>query len=266
MIGKNRIATLRRFRHSSGTHGHSAFTLVELLVVVSIIALLVSIMLPSLKMARERSKQTKCMANLRSIGGAIQTYSAENRGWFPAYPTMGRWGFRVAPRQKTSPSSPLESWGLQSVLEIGCAPRVLPNGLAYPTPVSKPVYLAGDDPTWLCPSNPGPKNKEVQWAQWRNTYSYASNSSENFYFADRLLSGPDAATKRNIPFVFDNTTNLPGESGFIGPFGPTGYNILAADQQAPHRIKGNQKGVSDYWLAWYIDGHVNMNVFNKLHQ
>lgn len=61
-------------RHNSS----SAFTLVELLVVVAIIALLLSILLPSLASAREQAKRTKCLANLKDIGSASVIYATDD--------------------------------------------------------------------------------------------------------------------------------------------------------------------------------------------
>jgi prepilin-type N-terminal cleavage/methylation domain-containing protein len=63
-----------------------AFTLIELLVVVAIIALLISILLPSLARARELSKRAVCSANLKGIGTAIATYANDNDQAYPIPP------------------------------------------------------------------------------------------------------------------------------------------------------------------------------------
>lgn len=63
------------------------FTLIEMLTVVGIIAVLVSILAPTLSKARQRAAQIQCMSNLRELASAMTLYSDEWRGRLPPYVT-----------------------------------------------------------------------------------------------------------------------------------------------------------------------------------
>ncbi len=63
----------------------SAFTLVELLVVIGIIALLISILLPALNKARRSAQTLVCLSNMRQLGLAAQSYINANKGVMPAW-------------------------------------------------------------------------------------------------------------------------------------------------------------------------------------
>jgi prepilin-type N-terminal cleavage/methylation domain-containing protein/prepilin-type processing-associated H-X9-DG protein len=96
-------------RHPGRPPGRRAFTLVELLVVIGIIAVLVAILLPVLSRSRAQANALKCLSNLRQIGIGLVAYNTANKGYIvPSY-NLPRAG--ASPTNVTGgPTQPLDGW------------------------------------------------------------------------------------------------------------------------------------------------------------
>ena len=86
-----RRADRRRADRRRADRRRAGFTLVELLVVVGIIALLIGLLLPALGKAREQSRRTNCLANLRTIGQGLYMYANAHRDRLPNGNPRGVW-------------------------------------------------------------------------------------------------------------------------------------------------------------------------------
>lgn len=71
-----------------------AFTLLELLVVIGIIAILAALLLPVLTAAKKKAAQTTCINNLKQLGLGMQMYVSDNRDYFPGI-ASGHYGFHA---------------------------------------------------------------------------------------------------------------------------------------------------------------------------
>ena len=83
-----------------------AFTLVELLVVIGIIAVLISILIPAFGRARQSAISVQCMSNMKQVGQAALMYAVQYKGWYP--PIRRRTPKEVRPMKSssTTPTAP----------------------------------------------------------------------------------------------------------------------------------------------------------------
>lgn len=155
--------------------GRCGFTLLELLTVVGVVVLLVSMLLPSLRAARQKAKKTVCLSNLRQVGLAIRAYAHDYNDTIPfgpeGLPIMGH-NFYTATGNVTSLLSLLDG------RPVGLG--LLLNG-----------YLSEQPKVLFCPGADQPSEADRQLAnvghrQAQSDYYYRHASAA-------LLSGkPDA--------------------------------------------------------------------------
>jgi prepilin-type N-terminal cleavage/methylation domain-containing protein len=74
-----------------GMRKQRAFTLVELLVVIGIIAVLIAVLLPALSRANRQAKMTSCLSNQKQLVLALIMYCQENQSYFPGGPGDSKW-------------------------------------------------------------------------------------------------------------------------------------------------------------------------------
>ncbi|MEO1236139.1 MAG: DUF1559 domain-containing protein [Planctomycetota bacterium] len=80
----------------------TGFTLIELLVVISIIALLIGLLLPSLAAARETARAMQCSSHMRQLAIAAEIYAGESKGRYPTRGENPRWPAQFQPTYQTT--------------------------------------------------------------------------------------------------------------------------------------------------------------------
>jgi prepilin-type N-terminal cleavage/methylation domain-containing protein/prepilin-type processing-associated H-X9-DG protein len=228
------------------------FTLVELLVVIGIIALLISILLPSLNKARETANRAKCASNLHQIGLAILLYQNDSQQLYPR--TL----------QDTT-GSPAPTWGTGGVAPSTPDPFATPTEAVNDVSASFFLLLRNEQITaavFVCPSSNaeawdfgGGSNSAQNWVNWNGTSGITKNLSysyENPFASSTAISNGWQLKNPGATYAIAADIN-PGSSVPNTTKNPT--NVLTTDPNSNMRQGNSANHQQDGQNVLYGDGH-----------
>ena len=232
------------------------FTLIELLVVLSIIAMLIAILLPSIAGARDRARALTCASNLRQSYLATAFYAIDHEGWLPHGSPNNDNPMVVTPQAWDSPNA---SW------------VTLPNTQSIHHLLIDHDYLSQHD-VLFCPAGDYAQTLQQRMANPSYTGTPYVGYFYSAYKLNRGVQGsPDATRWLRNPVKLD----APNQFRFAGQIWGGGPGAMLMQDIVAQRLSDstyqltnhvNRQGIPAGANRMYLDGSVHWEGWDQVSQ
>ena len=217
-----------------------AFTLVELLVVIGIIAVLIGVLLPVLSRAQRTTRTTVCLSNQRQLMLALQMYCQDNKGVFPGGPGTTYWNGTL------TYFAGMASWDTNALNPYSCNQ----DEKSGPTWLAK--YVSGSKKIPACPEELNIKDTGSDYTNYRTGYWYPMSlvyKPEQVWMAG-TINGNTIQTPQKLSAV-----RYPAQKVVIIDRKTYHSKQVHDVDKTPDNTSNNTKKVKTYVTAGFADGH-----------
>ena len=242
------------------------FTLIELLVVIAVISLLVSILLPSLNMAKELARRAVCASNLRTAGQAVYIYSEDYDARFPDLGASvsgegGRWMGNLTYTMSHADDRPIRPLNPYLNITPGNAPH-------YPPGVGDNHFAPDIASPCRCPSDRKPLYEGGYGVSGSNYEIHGSSYGFNTMGRGVLAGDPRPGWGDGLKGLRTSDVRNVGEVLLSGDYA-WGYGLAAVTwppSEAKYRARsfGPHEPGTTWGNGLFVDGHVSWVYFDDI--